>query len=179
MRYSPGSRAGLGPGVQERNSDMALDQQYVIFELSEEDYGLEITSVESIIKLQPITSVPHAPDFVEGVTNLRGKVLPVVDLRKRFKVRDNGQNGTVKGKDTRIIVMSMNGTMMGMIVDAVSEVLRVSEDAIEPLPDMSTAINEGFITGVAKLEDRLVILLDLQKLMTPKEKAKLEKIVDQ
>ncbi len=158
---------------------MAVEHQYVIFDLSEEDYGLEIASVESIIKLQPITSVPHAPDFVEGVTNLRGRVLPVIDLRKRFKVRTvKGGNGTARGKEARIIVMTMNGTMMGMIVDAVSEVLRVPEEAIEPLPDMSTAINEGFITGVAKLEDRLVILLDLQKLMTPKEKAKIEQIAD-
>jgi purine-binding chemotaxis protein CheW len=158
---------------------MAVEHQYVIFELSEEDYGLEIASVESIIKLQPITSVPHAPEFVEGVTNLRGRVLPVIDLRKRFKVRTvEGGNGTERGKEARIIVMTMKGTMMGMIVDAVSEVLRVPEEAIEPLPDMSTAINEGFITGVAKLEDRLVILLDLQKLMTPKEKAKIEQIAD-
>ena len=158
---------------------MGMEQQYVIFELSDEDYGLEIASVESIIKLQPITSVPHAPDFVEGVTNLRGRVLPVIDLRKRFKVQgENGRTEDERAKETRIIVMTMNGTMLGMIVDAVSEVLRVSEEAIEPLPDMTTTINEGFITGVAKLEDRLVILLDLKKLMSPQEKAKLEKIAD-
>jgi purine-binding chemotaxis protein CheW len=158
---------------------MALEQQYVIFELSDEDYGLEIASVESIIKLQPITSVPHAPEFVEGVTNLRGKVLPVIDLRKRFNAEiDHDPGSASRNKETRIIVMIMNGTMVGMIVDAVSEVLRISEDAIEPLPDMTTTINEGFITGVAKLEERLVILLDLQKLMTPQQKAKLEKMAD-
>ena len=158
---------------------MAMEQQYVIFELSEEDYGLEIASVESIIKLQPITSVPRAPDFVEGVTNLRGKVLPVIDLRKRFKVKiDPGGKKKKRDKDTRIIVMIMNGTMLGMIVDAVSEVLRVSEEDIEPLPDMTTAINEGFITGVAKLENRLVILLDLEKLMTPQQKEKLKMIAE-
>ena len=158
---------------------MALEQQYVIFELSDEDYGLVIASVESIIKLQPITSVPHAPEFVEGVTNLRGKVLPVIDLRKRFNAEiDQDPESASRNKETRIIVMIMNGTMVGMIVDAVSEVLRISEDAIEPLPDMTTTINEGFITGVAKLEERLVILLDLQKLMTPQQKAKLEKMAD-
>lgn len=157
---------------------MAMEQQYVIFELSDEDYGLEIASVESIIKLQPITSVPHAPDFVEGVTNLRGRVLPVIDLRKRFNVEINPGGETKRGKDTRIIVMTMNGTMLGMIVDAVSEVLRVSEKAIEPLPDMTTTINEGFITGVAKLENRLVILLDLEKLMTPQQKEKLRMIAE-
>jgi purine-binding chemotaxis protein CheW len=157
---------------------MAMDQQYVIFELSGENYGLEISTVESIIKLQPITSVPHAPDFVEGVTNLRGKVLPVIDLRKRFNVLDS-ENGAVRGKETRIIVLTMHDTMLGMIVDAVSEVLRVPEQAIEPLPDMSTSINEGFITGVAKLEDQLVILLDLKKLMSPQEKAKLEKFAEE
>jgi len=157
---------------------MAMEQQYVIFELSDEDYGLEIASVESIIKLQPITSVPHAPDFVEGVTNLRGRVLPVIDLRKRFNVEIDPGQETKRGKDTRIIVMTMNGTMLGMIVDAVSEVLRVSEEAIEPLPDMTTTINEGFITGVAKLENRLVILLDLEKLMTPQQKEKLRMIAE-
>jgi purine-binding chemotaxis protein CheW len=157
---------------------MALEQQYVIFELSDEDYGLEIASVESIIKLQPITSVPHAPDFVEGVTNLRGRVLPVIDLRKRFNVKVDPERNQERGKETRIIVMIMNGTMLGMIVDAVSEVLRVSEEAIEPLPDMTTTINEGFITGVAKLEERLVILLDLEKLMTPQQKEKLKMIAE-
>lgn len=157
---------------------MALEQQYVIFELSDEDYGLEIASVESIIKLQPITSVPHAPDFVEGVTNLRGRVLPVIDLRKRFNVKRDPEDKKERGKETRIIVMIMNGTMLGMIVDAVSEVLRVSEEAIEPLPDMTTTINEGFITGVAKLEERLVILLDLEKLMTPQQKEKLKRIAE-
>jgi purine-binding chemotaxis protein CheW len=158
---------------------MAIEQQYVIFELSDEDYGLDIASVESIIKMQPITSVPKAPDFVEGVTSLRGKVLPVIDLRKRFNVQNGTEaNPADRGKDTRIIVMDMNGTMLGMIVDAVSEVLRVSEDLIEPLPDLTTAINGGFITGVAKLDNRLVVLLDLKKLMSPQEKVKLEKFDD-
>jgi len=156
---------------------MTVEKQYVIFELSGEIYGLEIASVESIIKLQPITMVPKTPDYVEGVTNLRGKVLPVIDLRKRFKTYEGEiLKPADRGKDTRIIVLNIKGTMLGVIVDAVSEVLRVSEDLIEPLPDMTTAINGGFITGVAKLAEQLVILLDMSKLVSPLERERLDQM---
>ena len=103
-----------------------MEKQLVVFELSNEHYGVDISSVESIIKMQAITVVPQAPTFVEGVTNLRGSVLPVIDLRKRFGLMQEDST-----KNSRIVVVSIRGTKVGMIVDAVSEVLRVPEEAIQ------------------------------------------------
>lgn len=147
-----------------------MERQLVVFELANEHYGVDIAAVESIIKMQPITAVPQAPAFVEGITNLRGNVLPVMDLRKRFGLSHKYQ-GTEAGRDEkRIVVVSMDGMKIGMIVDAVSEVLRVQEEVIEPPPPMITTINSAFITGIAKVGERLIILLDLAKVLTLSEK---------
>lgn len=147
-----------------------MERQLVVFELANEHYGVDIAAVESIIKMQPITAVPQAPAFVEGITNLRGNVLPVMDLRKRFGLSHKDQ-GTEAGRDEkRIVVVSMDGMKIGMIVDAVSEVLRVQEEVIEPPPPMITTINSAFITGIAKVGERLIILLDLAKVLTLSEK---------
>lgn len=147
-----------------------MERQLVVFELANEHYGVDIAAVESIIKMQPITAVPQAPPFVEGITNLRGSVLPVMDLRKRFALAIGGSNAEIAHDEKRIVVVSMDGMKIGMIVDAVSEVLRVQDEAIEPPPPMVTTINSAFITGVAKVGERLIILLDLAKVLTLSEK---------
>jgi len=147
-----------------------MERQLVVFELAKEHYGVDIAAVESIIKMQPITAVPQAPAFVEGITNLRGSVLPVMDLRKRFGLSSREQKSESAHDDKRIVVVSMDGMKIGMIVDAVSEVLRVQEDAIEPPPPMVTTINSAFITGIAKVGERLIILLDLARILTVSEK---------
>jgi len=147
-----------------------MERQLVVFELANEHYGVDIAAVESIIKMQPITAVPQAPAFVEGITNLRGSVLPVMDLRKRFGLGSKESHAETGREDKRIVVTSMDGMKIGMIVDAVSEVLRVQEEAIEPPPPMVTTINSAFITGIAKVGERLIILLDLAKVLTVSEK---------
>jgi purine-binding chemotaxis protein CheW len=146
-----------------------MERQLVVFELANEHYGVDISAVESIIKMQSITAVPHAPDFVEGVTNLRGSVLPVVDLRKRFALSRSEAT-----KNSRIVVVAIEGVKVGMIVDGVSEVLRVAEEAVEPPPPMVTTIDTAFIVGIAKLEGKLVILLDLARVLSLEEKAELQ-----
>jgi purine-binding chemotaxis protein CheW len=146
-----------------------MEKQLVIFELADENYGLDISSVESIIKMQAITVVPHAPNFVEGVTNLRGKVLPVIDLRKRFNLP-----GRQVDKDSRIIVVSFNKKEIGMMVDSVSEVLTINTDVVEPPPALVTTIDSAFITGIAKIDTRLVILLDLAEVFSLEEKEALQ-----
>ena len=146
-----------------------MEKQLVIFKLANEHYGVDIASVESIIKTQPIACVPHAPDFVEGVTNLRGSVLTVIDLRKRFGLKKQAIS-----QDSRIVVVAIGNVKIGMIVDSVSEVLRIPQDAIEPPPPMVTTIESMFITGIAKIESRLVIMLDLQKILTLEEQGELE-----
>ena len=141
-----------------------VDQQLVSFNLANEDYGIDIASVDGIIKLQEITTVPNTPDFVEGVTNLRGSVLPVIDLRKRF-----GLQQVDASRDTRIVVVNMGHSKVGMIVDGVSEVLTIPESAIEPTPPMVTTVDSAYITGIAKVEERLIILVDLTKILNTEE----------
>lgn len=143
-----------------------MEQQIVIFELAAENYGVDIAAVESIIKIQIVTKVPNAPSFVEGVTNLRGKVLPIIDLRKRFNLPLKEAN-----KDTRIVVASVGTTVIGMVVDSVSEVLTIQDGDIEPIPSLVTTVDSTFITGIAKVEGRLVILLDLNMVLSAQEKS--------
>ena len=146
-----------------------MERQLVVFELGDENFGVDISAVESIIKMQELTKVPHAPGFVEGVTNLRGIVLPVLDLRKRFGMpKDEGS------KDTRIVVTNVDDVKVGMIVDSVSEVLTIPESVIEVTPPMISSIDTAFITGIAKLDNRLIILLDLSKVLSAKEQNSLQ-----
>jgi purine-binding chemotaxis protein CheW len=141
-----------------------MEKQLVVFDIAREHYGVEIAAVQSIIKMQTITAVPRAPSFVEGVTNLRGTVLPVIDLRRRF-----GLEATDATKDTRIVVVELNNVTVGMIVDGVSEVLRVSDDNIEPPSPIVTTVDSAFIRGIAKVGERLIILLDLSHVLTLEE----------
>ncbi len=133
------------------------EKQLVIFDLAEETYGVDIISVREIIRMQEITKVPRTPEFVEGVINLRGKVIPVIDLRKRFGFRQAEAT-----KDTRIVVVDIGGNDIGVVVDAVTEVLRLSADAVEPPTGVITTADSEYLLGIAKLESRLIILLDLQ-----------------
>ena len=148
-----------------------MENQIVIFQLGSEFFGADIAKVESIIKIQSITQLPHAPNFVEGVTNLRGKVLPVIDLRKRFGLPAQETN-----KNSRIIVVSVDQIEVGMIVDEVSEVLTVPEGAIETVPAIATTVDSSFINGIAKIEGCLVILLDLTQVLSTKEQTTIETI---
>jgi purine-binding chemotaxis protein CheW len=148
-----------------------MDRQLVVFELGTEFFGVGIDAVESIVKMQEITRMPQAPDFVEGVTNLRGIVLPVIDLRKKLNVKL-----TEETKETRIVVITMNGMTVGMIVDRVSEVLPVPDDNIEPPPSMFSTVDTQYITGIARLENRLIILLDLIEVLSVKEKLALQEM---
>jgi purine-binding chemotaxis protein CheW len=149
-----------------------MEQQMVVFALAHEHFSVDIASVEGIVMLQEITKEPHAPSFVEGVTNLRGSILPVIDLRKRFGLAFQGTT-----KDTRIIVVTMNNKNVGMIVDGVSEVLTVSEQSIKPPAPKVTTVDPALIVGMAKVDERLIILLDLAKVLTSQEQAELHAMV--
>ena len=146
-----------------------MDKQVVIFELAEEHYGVDIASVESIIKLQPITSVPHAPSYVEGITNLRGKILPVIDLRQRF-----GLPSRQATSGSRIVVVILMNEEVGLVVDGVSEVLIIKEADIEPIHRMMITLESDFITSIARLEGRLVILLNLDAVLSDQQKSTIQ-----
>jgi purine-binding chemotaxis protein CheW len=142
--------------------------QLVSFKLGSEEFGLEILKVQEIIRMQELTRVPNSPDFVEGVINLRGKVIPVVGLRKRFGLPQCDQD-----KQTRIVVTEVGGDVLGFVVDSVSEVLRIPKDTVEPPPRLGKVERE-YICGVGKLNDRLLILLDVDRLMSESEFEALE-----
>jgi purine-binding chemotaxis protein CheW len=143
--------------------------QLVTFHVDEEEFGVGILDVREINRMMEITRVPHAPGFVEGVINLRGQVIPVVDLRKRF-----GLGRLERDKNTRIVVVELGETVVGFLVDSVSEVLRVPTSIVEPPPPIVGGIDSEYIEGVVKLEDRLLILLDLRRLLNRGETEELE-----
>ena len=138
--------------------------QLVTFDIGDEEFGVDILKVQEINRMLGITRVPRTPDFVEGVINLRGKIIPVIDLRKRFKM-----DGKDSDKHTRIVVVEIDQKIVGFIVDTVSEVLRISSSTVEPPPPIVAGIDSEYISGVGKLEDRLLLLLDLNKLLTDNE----------
>jgi len=145
--------------------------QLVTFKLGTEEFGVDILKVQEINKMMNITKIPNAPAFIEGVINLRGKIIPIVDLRKRFGFREQPYD-----KSTRIIVVELEGLVLGFIVDSVSEVLRIPENTIEPPPSMVAGIESEYIEGVGKLDDRLLILLELKKVFSSPERKDIENI---
>jgi purine-binding chemotaxis protein CheW len=145
--------------VEGEDSTMLSDElQLVSFNLGDEEFGIEILKVREINRMLTITHVPNTPAFVEGIVNLRGKVIPIIDLRCRF-----GLERRTYDKDTRIVVVELSGKILGFIVDAVKEVLRIPRTSTERPPKITGAPSEDYITGVAKLGDRLLILLELEK----------------
>ncbi|MBI4848402.1 MAG: chemotaxis protein CheW [Nitrospirae bacterium] len=144
--------------VNEHVSQRVL--QLVTFTLGNEEYAVDILKVQEINRITEITKIPNAPDYIEGVINLRGKVIPVINLRKKFGVYDKGSD-----ENSRVIIMDIQGITNGLIVDSVSEVLRIPSDIVEPAPPMASTLSSRFIQGIAKLENRLIILIDIDKLI--------------
>ncbi len=134
------------------------ERQLVVFDLAGEIYGVNIETVREIIRMQAVTFVPDAPDFVEGVINLRGRVIPVIDLRRRF-----GLTVTEETNESRVLVVDSEGEDLGVIVDAVTEVQRITEDSIEPVSNLVSTEQSEYIVGITKVEDQLIILLDLDR----------------
>lgn len=134
--------------------------QLVSFHIGEEEFGIDILIVKEIIRMIDITRVPNTHSYVHGVINLRGKVVPIIDLRKRLDMPSKDIS-----QDTRIIVIELESNMIGFIVDQVNEVININSLITEEPPQYSTSINSDFIKSIAKLEDRLLILLDLKKII--------------
>ena len=142
--------------------------QLVGFQLDDEEYGIDILKVQEINRITEITKIPQSPDFVEGVINLRGNVIPIIDLRKRFNMPHKEYD-----KQTRIVVGEIGDRTVGFIVDAVSEIIRLPADKIEPAPNISADDKAEYILGVGKLDDKLLMLLDIDKILSGSEKDKL------
>lgn len=138
----------------------------IIFRLNQEEYGIEIDQVRSIERVSHVTRIPNTSDFIKGVINLRGIVTPIVDLRTRFGIEpiDNTDN-------TRVIIINVKDIEIGLIVDAANEVIEIEENRIEPAPKVIGDVEAEFIRGVIKVENRLLILLHLQKVLNMQETA--------
>ena len=141
---------------------MSRELHIVGFQVGRETYGVPITSLHEIVRVPEITAVPDAPDYLEGVINLRGKIVSVMDLRKRF----GEKQATVK-KHNRILVVEHSGRLAGLIVDSASEVLKIPADAVEPPPAVFQEGGLNCVTGLGKVNGRLVVLLDMSKLLAP------------
>jgi purine-binding chemotaxis protein CheW len=139
---------------------MAKELQIVGFRIGRETFGLPISLVHEIVRPPEITNVPHAPDYVEGVMNLRGRIVPVIDLRRRF-----GGAAIENSRKNRVLVVDVESRAVGLIVDSASEVLKISDAQIEPPPNVLTDAATSYVTGVAKHQGRLIILVDLRRIL--------------
>jgi purine-binding chemotaxis protein CheW len=155
--------------MQEKKSTELI--QIVVAGLSSEEYGIPITQVQEIIKIPAITKIPNMPDFIEGVINLRGKVIPIIDLKKRFGLEI--KKGT---EDGRIVVTNTQNQSVGFIADFVSEVIRVDASDIDPVPTIISSVSSEYLNGVCKLDKRIIILLNIEKVLSDIEKASLKKL---
>ncbi len=153
-----------------RTDEMA---QFVNFRLRDEEYGVDIGSVREITRVVDISHITESPSFIEGVTNLRGQIIPVVDLAKQFGLAPLEK---LPGS-ARIVVTEVKGQTVGMIVDEVPEVIKIPEENIEPTPELiQTGIRKDYIKGVGKLENRLIVILDLEKVLAPHELEEVAKV---
>ena len=151
------------------------ERQLVIFKLAGEEFGVDISEVKEIIKMEDITTIPNIEDTIKGVINLRGKIIVVMSLAKKLNLQVKQSD-----KDTRIIIIEIGDNVVGMIVESVEEVLRVTSDKISASPDMiRREINADYLEGVCVLNQRLVILLDLAKILNAKDMSNIAKIQEQ
>ena len=138
----------------------ALGGEFLTFRLGAEEYGIDILKVQEIRSYEQPTRIANAPQFVKGVVNLRGVIVPIVDLRMKLGCDSAEYNGF-----TVVIVLNVKGRVVGAVVDSVSDVLELKADSIKPAPEMTTAIDEGYITGIGSINDRMLILMDIESLM--------------
>ncbi|APC48611.1 chemotaxis protein CheW [Virgibacillus halodenitrificans] len=139
-------------------------RKMIVFQLDNEEYAVSVQQVGLIERITPITRVPQTVDFVKGVINLRGVVTPIIDLRIRFGLSEAGFTD-----HSRIIIVNMDDKEVGLIVDAANDVVDIPEETIEPAPEVIGTVDIDYIEGVAKLEERLIILLDLEKVLSAEE----------
>lgn len=140
------------------------ERQYVIFKVHTEEYGIDIHQVKEIVQMQEITNLPHSNEILEGIINLRGTIIPIIDLNKRFYGMES-----VINESTRIVVFDEGTQIVGIIVDEVAEVLQISEEMIEPPPPLLTKIKNSGIVGVGKHQERLILFIDFTQTFTRTE----------
>ncbi|MDD2271306.1 MAG: chemotaxis protein CheW [Desulfuromonadaceae bacterium] len=152
-----------GQGSGDR-SGTNIVSEYLTFTLGNEEYGIDILKVQEIRGYDTVTHIANAPEFIKGVINLRGVIVPIVDMRIKFKVGEPSYN-----EFTVVIIMNVLGRVIGMVVDGVSDVVGLSPEQIKPAPEMGAAMDTDYITGLGTLNDQMLILVDIEKLMSSEE----------
>ena len=146
-------------------------QEYLAFTLGKEEYGIDILKVQEIRGYETVTRIANAPDFIKGVVNLRGIIVPIVDMRIKFQLGEPTYD-----QFTVVIILNVAGRVVGMVVDSVSDVTTLSPEQIKPAPEMGTALNTDYLIGLGTIEQRMLILVDIDKLMSSAEMGLIEKI---
>lgn len=150
-------------------SSDAQNREFLVFSLGEEEYAIDILKVQEIRGYENVTRIANAPDFIKGVTNLRGIIVPIVDLRIKFRLEKVEYGG-----QTVVIVVNVGDRVIGIVVDGVSDVMTLTPEQIKPAPEFGVTLSSDFLSGLGSLEDRMLVLVDIEKLLTSEEMALIE-----
>lgn len=148
-----------------------VGQEFLIFTLGDEEYGIDILKVQEIRGYDQVTRIANTPAFIKGVTNLRGVIVPIIDLRVKF-----AQQNVVYNENTVVIVLNFENRVVGIVVDGVSDVLSLTHDQIRPAPEFAVTLSTEYLTGLGSLGDRMLILVDIEKLLSSEEMALIESV---
>jgi purine-binding chemotaxis protein CheW len=163
------SQTALHDSMPPTGSAARANNEYLTFTLGREEYGVEILKVQEIRGYDAVTRIANAPDFIKGVANLRGTIVPIVDMRIKFNL------GSVEyNQFTVVIILNVAGRVVGMVVDSVSDVIQLAADQIRPAPDFSSSFDTQYITGLGTIDERMLILMDIEKLMSSRDMALVE-----
>lgn len=164
MHASVSSPTNAHPVSHASHADSSTGNEYLAFKLGEEEYGIDILKVQEIRGYENVTRIANAPEFIKGVINLRGIIVPIVDMRIKFNLGEPSYD-----QFTVVIILSIAGRVMGMVVDSVSDVTTLQPDQIRPAPQMGCALNTDYLVGLGTVEERMLILLDIERLMSSAE----------
>ena len=165
-------QAAQSHSVTEEKSDRDIaGQEFLAFTLGKEEYGIDILKVQEIRGYETVTRIANAPDFIKGVVNLRGIIVPIVDMRIKFNLGEPTYD-----QFTVVIILNIGGRVVGMVVDSVSDVITLSAEQIKPAPEMGTALNTDYLIGLGTLDQRMLILVDIDRLMSSAEMGLIEKM---
>ena len=159
------------PNLGEKSDRDIAGQEYLAFTLGKEEYGIDILKVQEIRGYETVTRIANAPDFIKGVVNLRGIIVPIVDMRIKFHLGEPTYD-----QFTVVIILNIGGRVVGMVVDSVSDVITLSPEQIKPAPEMGTALNTDYLIGLGTIDQRMLILVDIDKLMSSTEMGLIDKI---
>ncbi|WP_194723051.1 chemotaxis protein CheW [Noviherbaspirillum malthae] len=159
------------PAAGEKSDKDIAGQEFLAFTLGKEEYGIDILKVQEIRGYETVTRIANAPDFIKGVVNLRGIIVPIVDMRIKFNLGEPTYD-----QFTVVIILNIGGRVVGMVVDSVSDVTTLSPEQIKPAPEMGTALNTDYLIGLGTIDQRMLILVDIDKLMSSAEMGLIEQL---